>query len=157
MKKWVKVYFLVFCLFAVAISCSSPSDVLTEEIVRALVDDMERAVENRDADRFSESLSDDVTIVIHVNMRGQTQVMKPSKQEYMSMLKQSWAVSENYVYRRSNLKIDIQGNKAVVTADVSESMTVQGRNISTETHEEVTVEMINAEPLVINVVGYTTM
>jgi len=157
MKNLPKVCFLGFSFLAAAISCSSPSSDLTEEIVRGVVTKMERAVDNRDIDGFSEALSDDVTIVMNIRMRGQTQVLRPSKQEYVSMLEQSWSVSKNYKYSRSNLKIDIQGNRAVVTADVSESMTVQGRNISAETHEEVTIKMVNSKPLVTNVIGHTTM
>jgi ketosteroid isomerase-like protein len=157
MKNLLKVCFLVFSFLAAVISCSSPSNDLTEEIVRDVVIEMENAVNNGDIDGFSAALSDDVTIVMNIRMQGKTQVLRPSKQEYISMLEQSWSVSENYRYSRSNLKIDIQGNKAVVTADISESMTVQGRNIAAETHEEVTIEMVNSKPLVTNVVGHTTM
>jgi len=157
MKNLLKVCFLMCSLFATVISCSSPSNDLTEEIVRSVVIDMERANENRDLDGISEALSDDVTIVLNINMRGQKQVLRPSKQEYISMLKESWSVVKNYRYSRSNLEIDIKGNRAFVTADVSESMTVQGRRISTEMREEATIEMVNARPLVTNVVGHITM
>ncbi len=157
MNNIVKVCFLVFSFFATVISCSSSYDGLTEEIVKTVLFETENAVKNMDADRLSDALSDDVIIVINMNMQGQNQVIRPSKQEYIAMLKQGWSMVKNYKYNTSILKIDIQGNKAIVTTDVSESMTIQGRNMTSETNEELTIELINAKPLITKVVGHISM
>jgi hypothetical protein len=73
------------------------------------------------------------------------------------MLKQGWAQYKKYKYSRSNVRIEIRDNKAIVTADVRESMTIQGQNISGESKEEVTIELVDGIPLITEVTGYTTM
>ncbi len=157
MNNTVKVFFLVIISFATVISCSSSYDSLTEEIVRGVISELDAATENMDADPFSDALSDDVKIVITINFQGQSQVISPSKQEYIVMLEEGWAEASNYEYTRSNLKIDMQGNKALVTAIIRESMTVRGRNMNTRTFEKVTMELIDGKPLITEVVGTIDM
>jgi len=94
---------------------------------------------------------------MNITMEGQTQVMKPSKQEYITMLKQGWSAYENYTYSKSNVIIKIQEGKAIVTANIKETMTVQGQNLSGESQEIVTIEIVNGNLLITNVVGYTAM
>ncbi len=157
MKNFLKVCFLICSLSTTVVSCSPPEEVLTREMVMSVVTDMEHATKRKDVDGISDALSDDVTIVININMRGQEQVLTPSKQEYIAMLKESWSIAENYKYSRSNLEIDFKGHRAIVTADIRESMTVKGRRISSDTREEVTMEILDARPLVTKVVGHITM
>ena len=157
MNNLVRVSFLVFISFATVISCSSSYDSLTGEIVRGVISELDAATENMDADPFSDALSDDVKIVITINMQGQSQVIRPSKKEYIVMLEEGWAAASNYEYTRSNLKIDMQGNKALVTAIIRESMTVRGRNLNTRTFEKVTMELIDGKLLITKVVGTIDM
>ena len=157
MKKTVKVCFLVFCLFTTMISCSSSYDELTEEIVRDFITEIDNAIVNMDVDGVADALSDDAIIVMNINMQGQTHVIKPSKHAYIEMLEQGWSAATNYEYTRTNLKIVMQDNKAIVTALVRESMTVQGRNMDTRTREKITVELINGQPLITNVVGHSSL
>ena len=154
MTNLVKVCFLAFSLFASAISFASD---LTEESVKSLLSKIDNAVANLNAAEVSKALSDNVIITINITMQGQTQVMRPSKQEYIAMLEEGWSMYENYKYSKSNVKIKIQGSKAFVSADVRESMTVQGQNIAGESKEEITIELINGKPLITNMVGYTSM
>ena len=154
MNNLVRVSFLVFISFATVISCSSSSyDSLTEELVRSVISALDDATENKDATIFSDALSDDVKIIITINFQGQSQVVRPSKQEYIVMLEEGWAAASNYEYARTNLKIDMQGNKALITAIIRESMTVRGRNMNTRTFERVTMELIDGKPLITKVVG----
>ncbi len=157
MKNTVTVCFLVFSFFTTVISCSSSYDDLTEEIVKTALYKIDNAVENMDADGVSDALSDDVIIVLNIKTQGQNEVIRPSKQEYIAMLKDGWSMSKNYKYTRSNLKIDIQGDKAIITADTRESMTVQGQHITSKVSEKVTMELINGKPLITNVVGHISM
>ena len=154
MTNLVKVCFLAFSLFASAISFASD---LTEESVKSLLSKIDNAVANLNAAEVSKALSDNVIITINITMQGQSQVMRPSKQEYIAMLEEGWSMYENYKYSKSNVKIKIQGSKAFVSADVRESMTVQGKNIAGESKEEITIELINGKPLITNMVGYTSM
>jgi hypothetical protein len=157
MKNLLRVCFLICGLSITFISCSPPAEVLTREDVMSFVTDMERATSRKDVTGVSDALSDDVIIVLNIDTRGQKQILQPSKREYVAMLEKSWSVVENYKYSRSNLEIDFKGHKAIVTADITESMTIKGRRISSESHEVVTIEMINARPLATKVVGHITM
>ena len=49
------------------------------------------------------------------------------------------------------------GNKAVVKADVTESMAVEGQVIRATTKEESVVELVNGKPLFTDLVAYTSM
>jgi hypothetical protein len=118
---------------------------------------IDKAIASMNADRVGEALSDNVSITMNISMGGQRTVLKPSKHEYLTMLKQGWSQSTNYKYNRTNEKISLVGNKALITSDTYESMTMQGRNISGTSKEEVTVEVINGNPRITKLVGYTEM
>jgi len=154
MTNIIKACFLIFSLSVSTISFAAN---LTEESVRSAMAKIDNAVVNLNAKEVSKALSDSVTITMNINVQGKTQVMKPSKEQYITMLKQGWSMYTNYKYSRSNVKIKIKGGKAYVTADVKESMTVQGQHVAGESKEEVTYELINGKPLITSVVGYTTM
>ncbi|MFW2441144.1 MAG: hypothetical protein ACN4GR_17435 [Arenicellales bacterium] len=64
---------------------------------------------------------------------------------------------EDYQYSKSSLKINIKDGKAFVSADVKESMKVQGQVMSGESKEELIIEMINGKALITNVVAYTSI
>ena len=138
------------------LSTSYAADI-TEENVNALMSKIDNAIVSLNVDEVSKTLSDSVTITMNISMQGKTQVLRPSKKEYMAMLQQGWSMYTNYKYNRSNVKINIQGNKALVSADVKESMTVQGQNITGKSKEEITLEVINGKTLITSVVGYTSM
>ena len=144
-------------LFLFFISATSFSAELTENSVKNLLSEIDNAIVNLDANGVANALSDDVNITMNITMEGQTQVMKLSKQEYITMLKQGWSAYENYTYSKSNVIIKIQEGKAIVTANIKETMTVQGQNLSGESQEIVTIEIVNGNLLITNVVGYTAM
>jgi hypothetical protein len=84
--------------------------------------------------------------------------MHLSKQQYLQSLEDGWKQSEDYKYSIENMKISVENaNKALVTADVKESMTMQGQHIEATTQEETTVELIGDSPLITKIVGYSTM
>ena len=130
---------------------------LTEETAKQVISRVDNAVNELNSKAVGDALSDNVSITININMKGQKQVMKPSKQEYISMLEQGWAQYTNYKYNRSNAVVKIIGNKAFVTGDVSESMTVHGQNISGTSKEETTIELVNGQLLITEVIGYISM
>lgn len=146
---------LLMC--ALLISSVSYAEGLTEKSVRGLISQIDKAIASMNADHVGEALSDNVSITMNISTGGQTSVLRPSKHEYLTMLKEGWSQFTNYKYNRTNLKISLIGNKALITADIFESMTVQGRNISGTSKEEVIVELINGNPRITKIVGYTRM
>jgi len=149
-----KVFSIFVVVFASAITNASG---LTEEAVKKLIAKVDNAAVTLNADAVADALSSNVIIIMNIKSQGQTHVMKPTKKDYILMLKQGWAAYKNYTYTKSNVKIRMLANKAIVTSNVSESMTVQGQRMSGESREEVTVELVNGKPLITKVVGYTSM
>lgn len=154
MEKTIKTLFMFMCI---TISVIASAATLTEAAVKEFIEKVDHAAVTLNANEISDALSNDAVIIMNIKMQGQDHVMKPSKNEYITMLQQGWSTYENYKYAKSNVIIKIQGNIAFVTANVKESMTVQGKDVTGESKEEVTIELINGKPLITKVVGYTSM
>jgi len=147
----------IFLFLTLVFATASYGAELTEESVRQIMSRLDRAVNDRNAKAVANELSNNVSITLNFSMRGQKQVLKPSKQRYISMLEQGWAKYSNYKYSRSNMTIAIKGDKALVSAVVHESMTVQGRNVSGSAKEEVIVELVDGKPVVTGVSGQVSL
>jgi len=154
MKRMARGCFFVIILFTSAISVASG---LSEDSVNELLERVDNAAVNLNAEEISNALSNNVQITINISSQGKTQVLKLSKQEYIDMLKQGWSMYKNYKYSKSNVKINIQGSAAYVSADIKESMTVQGQDISGNSKEDLTIELVNGRVLITSVVAYATM
>ena len=154
MSNMAKGFFVIFCL---AIATSSHGGDLTENAVMQVIARIDKAVNEQNTAALAKDLSDDVFIKMNISIKGRKQAMTASKRHYLSMLDQSWAQYSNYSYSRSNVEIDITGNKAIVSAVVKESMTFKGKNISGTSKEEVTIELVNGKPLVTRVFGHTNL
>ena len=149
-----KAIYLIIGIGALAISHASA---LTEENVRQLIARIDNAVNALDANALAKEFSNDVAITLHINIQGHEQIMRPSKNEYIALLEQAWAQFSNYKYSKSNLRIDMRGGKAIVSALVHESMTIQGRELSGSSTEKVTIEMFKGKPVITEVVAYSNM
>ncbi len=148
---------VLMVIFSFAVHSMVNAGELTESSVKAFVEKVDSAMLTEDTSKISDAMSDNILIIANVNMQGENHVRKLTKKEYLSMLQQASDMSKNYKYKRSNMVIKIEGNRAIVTSDISESMTMQGKEVSGETKEEITIELINGKPLITKMVGYTTM
>ncbi len=148
---------VLMIIFSFAVHSMVNAGELTESSVKALMEKVESAALTKDTSKISDVMSDNILIILNVNMQGENHVMKLAKKEYLSRLQQGWDMCKNYKYKQSNMVIKIEGNRAIVTADSSESMTVQGKEVSGESKEETTIELVNGKPLITKIVGYTTM
>ncbi len=148
---------VLMVIFSFAVHSMVNAGELTESSVKAFVEKVDSAMLTEDTSIISDAMSDNILIIMNVNMQGKNQVMKPAKKEFLSMMQQGGDMCKNYKYKRSNMVIKIEGNRAIVTADISESFTLQGKEISAESKEETTIELVNGKPLITKVVGYTTM
>ncbi|MCW8930310.1 MAG: nuclear transport factor 2 family protein [Gammaproteobacteria bacterium] len=149
MKKIIQLF--IFLTFTSLLSNTFASDITKNDVMN-LIDVIDKAISSQDAKKLANIFSDDVKMTMKVTMAGASETITASKQEYITMAKESWAVSDNYKYSRNNVKIDISGNVANVSADVNESMTMsaEGRSISikSDSFETLTIEMINDVPLI---------
>jgi len=133
------------------LSCGAPAVTtgaeLTEVAVLQLIASVDRAIVARDVDGVGAALSEDINITVNSSISGQLQRVSLTKAEYLRFLQQAWSAATDYRYRRSNQKILLRGDRAVVTADVWESMTMDGRAYVTNTQETTTVEVVGGKLL----------
>ncbi|RLT91036.1 MAG: nuclear transport factor 2 family protein [Ketobacter sp. GenoA1] len=146
-------------LFIVVFFCSSLafSDTLTEKQVHQLIDRMDSAINAKDAKAVLEEMSDNIEIVINIEAQGQTQTMRPSKAEYKDMLVATWVHYSEYKYDRGNTKISINNDQAVISADITESININGQEMTGQSKEKVTVQIVDDKPKITKVVAFTSM
>lgn len=118
---------------------------------------VDQAAVRKDAETVSKTLSDSVEIIMLISHGGQTQRMAMNKDQYMAALRQGWAASSNYSYRRANEKIVLSGSKAYVSSEVFESMVINGQPLRTSSKESATLELINGALLVTKVFATASM
>lgn len=148
---------LSLLLIGLLLSTVSISAELTKESVANLLNTVDQAANDHNAGAIAGVMADDVKIVMNVEFQGQTQVAKPSKNEYLSLLEQGWAQVSNYNYSKSDVNIEVEGSKAFVSATVHESMTIQGQDIAASSKEEAIVELVGGKLLITEIVGYVSM
>jgi len=154
MVNGIKATFIFICVIASSVASATE---LTEAAVKNLIDKVDKATIALNTSGIAEALSNNVIIVMHVNVQGKDHTVTPTKEQYISMLEQGWTAYKDYKYSKSGMVITMQGSKAVVKSNIIETMTIKGKEISGSSKEEVTVEMVNGKPLVTKVVGYTDM
>lgn len=129
-----------------------------EPTVRKIMADIDRASAARDIAGVARHLSEGATLTVEMEADGQPQRLTMSKPEYIEAIRQAWAGVETYDYRRSNVKISLSGgNRAVVTATVVETVTMQGKTMRTTSAETSVVELVAGKPLVTSVFAKTQM
>ena len=121
--------FLAGCLFS-STSCSSDKSI-TESEVNDVLNKIEVAAKNKDADSIVANMSEKVQIKAIVTASGQTQTLTFNRNQYRDFIKKSFAVGSNYTYSRqkTQVKISPDGRSAIATDEVSESLTVNGQTI----------------------------
>jgi hypothetical protein len=118
---------------------------LTVAAVKAYTAKVDAAIARRDVNAVLEAIAEDARISVTVSMQGQPQTMRMSKSQYGQMLQLAWGAVSNYSNKRSNEKISIDGAEATVTADIAESMVINGQQVGSRSREQATVEYINGK------------
>lgn len=128
---------------------------LSEESVRKIIDHVISAAKEQNSKNIASVFGDKAIITSHVSHGEKKKFIKQSKTEYINMLDTNWQIYDSYFLEASNIAIDFQGKKALVTSNVKESVTVQEKNIVANTKQQVIIELINETPLITSIVGYT--
>ncbi|GAB1266389.1 hypothetical protein NBRC116493_32740 [Aurantivibrio infirmus] len=146
-------------LLLILSACSSSSDFeLNQENVKALIDSVELATKNRNAEGVVSHFTDDA--VISINMpsdMGGNQVWNLS--EYKTMLEKGWAVPVSYTHELKDIEITIHdANNAFVTDTVVEEIIMNGSVVmSTRTDEETVVVVEDGRAKIKSVTGRMSM
>lgn len=129
-------------LLACALLGSAPlaAEELTERDLKAFTAMIDAAIARRDADTIVKHIAEHAVISATVDVQGRTQTLRMNKSQYGQMLARTWNAASSYEYRRSNEKIAIDRDQATITADITESMVVEGRQVNTKVRERATVE-----------------
>jgi len=98
-----------------------------------------------------------IQIVMPPNAGGQTLTL--SVEQYGQMLREGWAEYSQSTYRVEDavIKISSDGQTARLTDTTIEAIQVQGRTLSSRTHEVVSVALANGRPVITKSVGTVMM
>jgi len=138
-------------------SASAWAQDLTRSMVESVIQSVEDATNHLDAQALADTMADDVVIRLDITMLGESQVITPSKEEYVAVVAEAWSRFDQYHYRRSNTDISLQGDQAVVDAKVHESMVIDGHSVSGTSKERVIIKLINGQPKITEVNGASSM
>jgi hypothetical protein len=137
---------------------TSVAQQLDEQTVLRLVSEVDHVISKKDANALAGYLSDNLTVIANVHASGQAQRLTMNKSSYIESLKQGWAVGSDYEYKRTNTKITLSGPaKAVVTATIFETVTVQGQTIRSTSTETAVIELVGSTPMITSVVANIQM
>lgn len=149
------------CVFAVLMLAVFSMQVfaqgVTEDDARAILANVDRAIPLKDFEVIAAALSDDVVIEANIAMGGQSQAYTYRKAEYLQGLRDSWAQTSEYEYKRDNQSIVVSGGTATVSADVVESMVIQGQAFTSKSREVATIERVDGVPLITRIVADATV
>jgi ketosteroid isomerase-like protein len=124
---------------------------LTVGAVRAFISTMDDATERRDMDTVFRHIAELCVISATMTIQGQVRTMRMNKTQYRQLMTRT-SPDDSYESERSNEKISIEGDQAFVTADVVETMVVDGKQVTVRTRERVTVENIDGTLMLTQIV-----
>lgn len=154
METMARILVITLALIAPAQVAGQQAD---EAAVQAFVLRLDRAIAAKNATEVGSLISENAEFSGTVSFGGRTKTLKVNKAQYVQGLREMWMQASNYMYRRTNQEIAISGGKVTVTADVFESMIVQGQYVQAKSKELWTLEKINGAFLVTGMVAKGTM
>jgi len=154
MKSLVRILIISFFF---ALNSQAIAQEISEASVKAFLLTFDKAVAQQDTKAIRAMISENADISGKTSVGGQVQSFRMNKVQYMMALQDVWSQASNYTYRKSNQKITISDGKAIVSADIAESMVLQGQHLVTRSSEVATIEKINGTLLVTRVIASTSM
>ena len=154
MRSIARILVLALSLLA---SMQAVAQSTSEAAVREFLARLDSAIAAKNVAEVGKLLSENAQFSGTISAGGRTRTINGNKAQYVAALKETWAQASNYIYRRSNQEILVSGAKAIVTADVFESMIVQGQYVAVRAKEVLTLEQSNGVLLVTDVVAKGTM
>ena len=143
---------LLLFLF-VGIGCSGEK--LTELQVKSLIDDVQTGIEIEDANYIIKNFADDakIEIIMSPSLGGQRMIL--DKSGYKNMLIVGWEMATQISYRVEDLAISMgpDSKSANVTSVVMETTEMMEEEMSSKTHEKVTIRLIDGKPLITEIVA----
>jgi uncharacterized protein YcfL len=126
---------IALCLFSFT-GCSEDKKI-TEQEVQEVLNNIDVAAKNKDADAVLAYMSEKLQLKSTVVVSGKSQTSTLNRDQYRDMMKKMFAIASNYTYNRQNtqVKISPDGKSVIVSSEVTESITVNGQVIRTVANE----------------------
>lgn len=121
-----------FCLLSSACSGKqAQGGLITRQQVSAYLAEMDKVANKRDVDALIPMLSKDVKFQITIDGFGTTQTLAFNRDEYVDYCRTGLAAVEDYEYKRgeTDIKIEPDGQSAMVADEVFENSTMGGRKM----------------------------
>jgi hypothetical protein len=134
-------------LLSFTLSSFSAENGISEEQIKAVIKDVEKAVEKHDPETIIRHLTKDAVITLDLpEAFGGRIVMNPKT--YNEVLKLGWANSKQLSYEVKDLNITLSPDKqrATVTNTIHEVVLMNGQTIRSVTNETVTFVSVNGIP-----------
>ena len=150
-------FLLMLSLIALNIGCKNPSPqytAITESDVLAVMNEVEKATLAKDLDGVINHLAPFVVInvsaVDSTEMTFIPQKIQMTRDQYKEELKKAFSKLTRHEYKRQNDKITISEDKrsAITETDVIEAMVMDGKEMTSTTHEKTVLEIIDGKLLV---------
>ena len=122
------------------IETEAEAEAISEAEVTNLLNKIDTAIANKDVKTIAAALSDSVVISGRFTGTSRNASFNYNKSQYIDMLRSTWGLATNYSYHRSNQSVRIDGNQAIVTANIAERMLIQQKYISTKAKEVTTLK-----------------
>ena len=123
---------------------------LTEADIERMLNQIDQAAQNHDAEGVGRHLAPQVKITIDMSaVAPQMPTQRLGKAEYLAQLREGWTQVQHYSYQRGNTRITIApgGQSASASATVRESLKMQGQMLTSVSDETTLVELIKGQPL----------
>jgi hypothetical protein len=143
--------------FAVALALACTSPLLGQELnvgaLKAFTAKIDEATARCDVDTVVDHVAELAIITLNQNQSGGMRILRMNKTKYREFLTIACTGIENYRSSRANEKISIDGDQATITAEITETMTVKGQEISAKTRERAIVESIDGKLMLTQLVA----
>jgi thiol:disulfide interchange protein len=109
----------------------------------AFIAQIDKAILARDPEVVGRLVSSNVDISGTLATSGVKQAFRMNKTQHLESLNATWAQADEYSYERKNVKVQVSGGKATITATVIERMHVGGTRITSNSNESAVVDSVN--------------
>jgi hypothetical protein len=143
-------------VLAAALTCPAPllAQEFSERGLKTFTAKIDAAAARCDIDTIVDHIAELAVISGTVYQQGQMRMFRMNKTQYRQMLTTTCGAASSYRYERTNEKISVDGDQATITADVAETMVVDGKEVSTRVRERATVESIDGKLMLTQLVAH---
>ncbi len=115
---------------------------INELDLQLFLSDVEKSFMDKDIKGIEDSLAETIVINVIYKVGNRIEYSTYTKESYLLAFSEQWKAMSNYEYQKIASNFQIQGNKAIVTKRVKESMRYNSRKMSWLNEEEIVVELI---------------